>query len=363
MTGTVPAQAADLRAMVAGLQVAEVQEVSNTCHASPVVSIVVPTFNHERYIAQCLDSILEQDLGLPFEILVGEDASTDGTRAICMAYASRHPDKIRLILHDARNKIRIEGRTTGRFNLCFLLSHARGSYVAWCEGDDYWRDPSKLRRQLDVLDARRDCVLAFTDSLVVDDAGLVSARKIPPQLRRDRTRQELALPQYIPTQSVLFHNVFPGQPVPRSFLGILNADTYILSFLAQFGGAVYAGDVAPCAYRVHEGGLWSPLDEVQRLPMSLRTSRALRELHSSPSIRRLVDARITRQLRSLTRLEWSRGMHKAAIVHGFHLFGRALQAPASSLPLLMESLLSRLPWLRRRTPPGPAKQRLDESDA
>src|SRR5690606_21433837 len=128
-----------------------VEEFPSNVPDSPKVSVLVQTYNHAPYIRQCLDGILMQETDFDFEILLGEDASTDGTREICIEYAQEHPDKIRLFLHSRENNISINGRPSGRFNFCNNLFEANGEYIAFCEGDDYWIDEFKLQKQMDFL--------------------------------------------------------------------------------------------------------------------------------------------------------------------------------------------------------------------
>ncbi len=126
-----------------------VQELAGNAPKNPVVSICVQTYQHVNYIRECLDGILMQETTFPFEILLGEDNSTDGTREICMEYAMKFPDKIRLFLHHRENNIKINGSPTGRFNFFYNFHKARGKHIALCEGDDYWTDPLKLQKQVD----------------------------------------------------------------------------------------------------------------------------------------------------------------------------------------------------------------------
>lgn len=118
----------------------------------PLVSVTVTTYQQAPYIAQCLDSILTQRTSFPFEIVVGEDGSTDGTREICMEYAERHPDRIRLFLRDRQLSNVVVGGRTRRLNGTWVSRSARGVYFARCEGDDYWIEPNKLQMQVDVLE-------------------------------------------------------------------------------------------------------------------------------------------------------------------------------------------------------------------
>ena len=141
------------------------EEISDPAVLSktPLVSVVMPTYNHEPYIAQAIEGALMQKTNLPYEVLIGEDGSSDGTREICKEYAAKYPDKIRLFLNDRNNVIYINGRPTGRWNPINLLRNARGKYIAFCEGDDYWTDPDKLQKQVDFLEANPEYGLVHTD--------------------------------------------------------------------------------------------------------------------------------------------------------------------------------------------------------
>ncbi|MEZ4781129.1 MAG: glycosyltransferase [Flavobacteriaceae bacterium] len=118
---------------------------------NPLVSVVVGVYNHERFIKLCLNGILMQKTDFKYEIILGEDASTDGTREICKEYAKRFPDKIKLFLRSRKDVIYINGNATGRYNFIENLKACQGKYIALCDGDDYWTDPLKLQKQVDFL--------------------------------------------------------------------------------------------------------------------------------------------------------------------------------------------------------------------
>lgn len=112
------------------------------------VSVCITTFNLEKYINKTVDSILAQKTDFDFEILIGDDASCDKTPEILKNYQKEYPDKIRIILHD---------RNVGvNKNDYSLISQSNGEYIAWCDGDDYWIDPDKLQKQVDILDNNPD---------------------------------------------------------------------------------------------------------------------------------------------------------------------------------------------------------------
>lgn len=120
---------------------------------TPLLSIVTITYNHEPFIAKTIEGVLMQQVNFPIELIIAEDCSTDGTRAICQRYAEQYPELIRLI--------------TSEFNVGAVVNErramltARGKYIAFCEGDDYWTDPLKLQRQVDFLEAHPDYSVTF----------------------------------------------------------------------------------------------------------------------------------------------------------------------------------------------------------
>lgn len=136
---------------------------------TPLVSITVATYQHVGYIAECLESLITQKTSFPYEIIIGDDGSTDGTTDICKTYADKYPDKIRLFIRDRKlsQYINSEG-TIVRFNGLWNRMSTRGKYIAWCDGDDYWIDPLKLQKQITFLETHPDYGLMYTLSQVYD---------------------------------------------------------------------------------------------------------------------------------------------------------------------------------------------------
>ena len=112
------------------------------------VTVICLAYNHEAYIRDALEGFVKQQMDFPFEVLVHDDASTDGTAAIIREYAERYPDIIRPV-YESENR-----HSKGvRIAMDVLLPLVRGRYVALCEGDDYWTDPHKLSRQVAAMEA------------------------------------------------------------------------------------------------------------------------------------------------------------------------------------------------------------------
>lgn len=156
----------------------EVTAYFNEVVENPLVSICVQAYQHRSYIEECLDGILMQQTSFSFEILLGEDSSSDGTTEICIQYAEKYPDKIRLFLHHRENNIKINGNFTGRFNLLYNLFSARGKYIAICEGDDYWTDPLKLEKQIKAFDRYPEANICSHVSIKYDDDQKKNVGKI-----------------------------------------------------------------------------------------------------------------------------------------------------------------------------------------
>ncbi len=110
----------------------------------PLASVVIITYNQAKYIEQSIECALAQKVDFEYEIIIGEDCSTDNTLEICSRYEQIYPDKIRVITSD---------RNVGLLdNYYRTVSIARGKYIAVCGGDDYWHNPAKLQKQVEFLE-------------------------------------------------------------------------------------------------------------------------------------------------------------------------------------------------------------------
>lgn len=119
-----------------------------------LVSVYMITYNHEKYIAQAIESVLMQKTDFPYQLIIGEDYSTDGTRKIVEEYAATYPEKIKAILNP---------QNLGPMrNAANVYKACTGKYVAMLEGDDYWTDPLKLQRQVDFLEANPDFGMTYS---------------------------------------------------------------------------------------------------------------------------------------------------------------------------------------------------------
>jgi len=139
---------------------------------APLVSVLVCTYQHGPYIAACLESIRAQRTTFSFEVLVGEDGSSNGTAAECDR-VSREDERFRVFHWHGVRRWRIEGCPTGRRNFMQLHAMARGRYIHFIDGDDGWLDPLKLQRQVDLLESDAACMGTYHQTMVMDAEGVL----------------------------------------------------------------------------------------------------------------------------------------------------------------------------------------------
>ncbi|TDN89146.1 glycosyl transferase family 2 [Salegentibacter sp. 24] len=235
----------------------EVNSFKNSSVEKPLVSVSIVTYQHVNYIKECLDGILMQKTNFPFEILLGDDESTDGTREICLEYARKYPEKIRFFLHHRENNIKINGAPTGRFNFIYNLFTARGKYIALCEGDDYWTDPLKLQKQVDFLEENEGYEGCFHSTYIKDEIN-----KIEEKLWRDYTKCVFTIEDTLSKLS-LFHTssfLFKRENllIPKWFTSIVSGDMALFALIAS-NGLLYFINEPMSVYRKNEGGVTNSL--------------------------------------------------------------------------------------------------------
>lgn len=202
-----------------------------------LVSIKCLVYNHEPYLRQCLEGFVMQKTNFRFEVVVHDDASTDGSTVIIREYAEKYPDIIKPIYE-------IENQYSKRDGSLVRIMNAacKGKYIAMCEGDDYWIDPLKLQKQIDFLEAHPDYLLCGTNGLVLWDGGL----QAPEYFNRNFTNRELHPEDVIgkwsfPTASLVFrHN--------------------LLELTNGFKCVTYNGDIRIILVALANGRIWSLAD-------------------------------------------------------------------------------------------------------
>lgn len=258
----------------------------------PKVSVSIITYNHERFIAQAIDSALMQRAGFDYEILIGEDDSSDGTREIVRRYKEQYPDKIRLFLNDRKDVIYIDGRPTGRWNLVNNLRHARGEYVAWLEGDDYWTCPQKLQRQVDLMESHRDYAFCFHAVMrCYEDEGGRLKVPISSLSRNTYTIRDLLDRNFVTACSVLFRNGLFGE-FPAWYYTVPMGDWPLHILNAEHGNIGYI-DEFMAVYRVHSGGIRSSAAPMDKLRSYITLLEAVGQ-HLGPEYRQTLNNSLAR---------------------------------------------------------------------
>ena len=210
------------------------------------------TYNHERFIAQAVESVLMQQTNFPYELIIGEDCSTDNTREMVREYQRRHPDKIRLLLPE-RN---LGGPIPGKRNYVQTLNAATGKYIALLEGDDYWTSPHKLQKQVDFLDSHPSCAVCFTNAVsIFDKSDRQPEPFCPPHQKPVFTLDDILASNPMLAATVLFRRGLFGE-LPPWFHHVMTGDWALHILNTQHGDAGYLPE-STAAYRVHAGGVWS----------------------------------------------------------------------------------------------------------
>lgn len=236
----------------------------------PKLSVLVLTHNHEAFLAQALDSVLMQETTFAYEIIVGEDGSTDQTRAIVEDYHRRYPDLIRPVYQAGNAGVGANLRAS--FRAC------RGQYLALLEGDDYWTSPRKLQQQVDWLDAHPDYTMCYHD-LVSLHAPPGAAPVLAPVARHTGERTEIHFTDFLqssPTHvsTVVLRQVYAE--LPEWLFSVYPIDTPLMMLYAA-RGKVRRLPGAQSVYRIHAGGSWSAASRQRRLGQFLPMYARLRQ--------------------------------------------------------------------------------------
>ena len=234
------------------------------------VSVLIITYNQEEVVAQAVNSALMQEVNFPYEIVIGEDVSTDRTREIVLEFQKQHPDKIRVMLRDPATSERDRARGLGgKTNFVQGLQDCRGEYVALLDGDDYWTSPHKLQKQVDFLDTHPECALCFHDVLMIFDDGKTEPRNFSsPHRKPISTVEDLLSENFIPTCSVLYRRR-PQDEFPEWLLTTPTGDWGLHIINARHGKIGYLNEVMG-VYRIHRGGNWSLTKRTRQIAAAIR---------------------------------------------------------------------------------------------
>lgn len=218
---------------------------------TPFCVVWMVTYNHGEYIAQAIESVLNQQTDFKYKLFIGDDKSNDGTTEVCLNYAKKYPKLIELITNSENIGANNNGVKT--YYRCF---RSGAKYVALIEGDDYWTYPHKLQKQVDFLEANKEYTLCFHRVYELVEGKEPALSNLNTSLKQETyIIEDLARGNFIHTPSVIFRNnlfkEFPAwykdSPVGDYVLHMLNA---------AHGKIKYLPD-AMAVYRRHANGIWS----------------------------------------------------------------------------------------------------------
>lgn len=228
----------------------------------PKVSVCIITYAHAHFISQALEGALMQEADFPYEIIVGDDHSTDGAAQIVLDYQKRYPDKIRVLLA-TENLGKYTGN--GRLNFVRTLRACRGEYVALLEGDDYWTDRAKLQLQVEFLDNHPGAALCHHLVTYLDDRTGRPILDFPWLERRVEqcSADLLADGNFIQTCSLMLRRNLIPEP-SDGFFRLKLGDWPLCVLVGRHGWIGYL-DRNLATYRLHNGNLWASKPIAYRL--------------------------------------------------------------------------------------------------
>lgn len=248
------------------------QQLAESCITStwnldkPLVSICCITYKQVDYIEQTLNAILAQKTTFPFEIIVSDDCSNDGTDEVLARFKLAYPN----IIKDISSSNNIGGSR----NLWKVLNAAKGKYIACCEGDDYWQDDSKLQFQIDFLDANPDYALHVFDCFeeVNGQVDHTSSKLKRLGIRSgDYSQEDLKHEFCMILLTACFRNI--GEfDYPNYFDKSISGDTLLNLILSKHGKARVDMSRKVAVYRIFDGGIWSKMPQDKKYYESMHTN-------------------------------------------------------------------------------------------
>lgn len=205
------------------------------------LSVCVRTHNQERFIGEALDSVLRQNTTFPFEIIVSDDASTDGTVGILQDYQKQNPEKIRLLLQ--------ETNIGGPENLKRVIEASYAIYITCLDGDDFYTDDYKLQKQIDVLEAHPEYAACFHNTWYADEHGQLKGLFNRPDFHSVHDAREFIRERwFVPIHSAVMRREYIE--FPEWYNTVMNDDYVVHLSVAKHGPYYYMPDVM-VAYRRH----------------------------------------------------------------------------------------------------------------
>lgn len=213
----------------------------------PLLSVCLITYNHVKYIRDAIEGVLIQKVSFTWELIIADDFSTDGTREIILEYKAKYPNFIKLIFQ--KKNI---GPTR---SWLALLNAPKSKYIAYFEGDDYWTDPCKLQKQVNILEENPNFSLCFHNAIISDEKSLKCVKLFnPPNQKKINTIEDVIRGWIIPSASLMFRTEL--LTYPEWIINVYNGDYAIELILADQGPCWYINE-AMSIYRKNASGVSS----------------------------------------------------------------------------------------------------------
>ena len=215
----------------------------------PKVSILCLTYNHERFIVQTLESFIAQKTDFNFEVLINDDASTDGTAEIIREFQKKYPNIVKPIFQKENQYSKGVQRVLAKF----LLPRAKGEYIAICDGDDFFTDEKKIQLQVDFMEKNPECSLCFHPVKVFFENNEEKDYIFPERENPNEfTTKDLLKENFIQTNSVMYRRQEYNNLPATNFIP---GDWYLHLYHAKLGEIGFI-DKVMSVYRRHFGGVW-----------------------------------------------------------------------------------------------------------
>ena len=232
----------------------------------PKVIVAITTYNLEKYINECLDSVLMQKTNFDYKIIIADDASTDKTVEILKEYQSKYPEKISLILNEKNlGSLATSNKIFDRIDC---------EYFSFLDGDDYWLDENRLQKQVDFLDSHPEYTLCGSNThFLINgkiDKDVVSKKQVNKSYTFEEYVKDIA--PFVHTSSLLVRNIIFKDGLPKCYIEAV--DTFencalrgedFRRVLHHEKGLMYVSDDYYSVYRIHSQGTWQGKSEIHKI--------------------------------------------------------------------------------------------------
>lgn len=226
-----------------------------------LLSVCIRTHNQERFVQQAIESVLMQKTLFPFEIIVSDDSSTDGTKAILLDFVHRYPDRIRLL--------ESESNLGGPRNLRKVIEASEARYITCLDGDDYYIDKYKLQKQVEFLDGNEEYAACFHNVLNMDEKSSKSSLFLPLDFPSVVDACDvISKPWFLPIHSVLMRRALIS--FPDWYETVMNDDYVVNLSVAMHGPYYYMPDIM-AVYRHHDNNISKSYSDQILIDSQLRT--------------------------------------------------------------------------------------------